>query len=104
LLGAQGIKQVLKNTGEYALEEITGLPNPKDVADLVKTGKRIVKNADEVIKITIDNLTQESVNYKLTTYFSEESHPAGGDKAKWFKSALGYTKENYDELAKQIIL
>lgn len=37
------------------------------------------------------------------TYLLEPTHPAGGSKAKWFESALGYTKNNADGLSKQIV-
>jgi hypothetical protein len=30
-------------------------------------------------------------------------HPVGGSKAKWFDQALGFTRENADKLAKQIV-
>ncbi len=32
----------------------------------------------------------------------DEAHPKGHDKAVWFRKALGFTKENMDDLAKQI--
>jgi hypothetical protein len=31
------------------------------------------------------------------------NHPAGGPKAKWFRLALGFTRENAAELARQIV-
>lgn len=31
------------------------------------------------------------------------THPDGGPKAKWFQQALGFTRENADQLAKQIV-
>jgi hypothetical protein len=69
LLGAQGIKQVLKNTGEYALEEITGLPNPKDVADLVKTGKQAVKHIDDTVQATGKAVPQTKINWPANNGF-----------------------------------
>jgi RHS repeat-associated protein len=47
--------------------------------------------------------TRQSINKKLSTYLLDETHPVGGSKAKWFKEALGFTKENMGDLAKQII-
>jgi len=44
-----------------------------------------------------------SVIDKLDRYLLEESHPVGGSKAKWFKSALGFDKSNLDQLASQIV-
>lgn len=39
----------------------------------------------------------------LTGYLLNPSHPVGGSKAAWFQKALGFTQNNADELAKQII-
>lgn len=47
--------------------------------------------------------TRESVVKKLNDYLLNPDHPAGGPKAKWFQSALGFTRENMSDLAKQII-
>jgi RHS repeat-associated protein len=49
------------------------------------------------------NPTTASVYDKLTRYLLNTEHPIGGSKAKWFKEALGYTLENMDDLAKQIV-
>ncbi len=49
------------------------------------------------------NLTRESVDDKLARYLLNMDHSIGGTKAKWFKEALGFTQENADELAKQIV-
>jgi hypothetical protein len=46
--------------------------------------------------------TNESVNDKLRRYLLDPNHPVGGDKAKWFRKALGFTQENLDDLAKQV--
>ncbi|MCL2083434.1 MAG: hypothetical protein FWH04_09430 [Oscillospiraceae bacterium] len=47
--------------------------------------------------------TRKSVEVKLNKYLLDLKHPEGGDKAKWFKEALGFTKKNSEELAKQIV-
>ncbi len=39
---------------------------------------------------------------KLTEYALNPEHPRGGHKAKVFKSALGYDKQNYENLKSQI--
>jgi hypothetical protein len=46
--------------------------------------------------------TEASVADKLDRYLLNPDHPVGGPKAKWFDRALGYTRENADDLAKQI--
>lgn len=51
----------------------------------------------------MSNPTRQSVDDKLTRYLLNMDHPVGGSKAKWFKKALGYTQDNMDDLAKQIV-
>lgn len=40
---------------------------------------------------------------KLTGYALNENHPVGGNKAKVFKSALGFTRKDAGELKQQIL-
>ena len=40
---------------------------------------------------------------KLSDYALNEDHPVGGDKAKVFKAALGFTREDAGELKQQIL-
>jgi len=47
--------------------------------------------------------TEESIGKKLKDYILNPEHPIGKQKAKWFQSALGFTRDNADELAEQII-
>ncbi len=46
--------------------------------------------------------TEESVTRKLNDYLLNPDHPAGGPKANWFRLALGFTRDNANELASQI--
>jgi hypothetical protein len=57
------------------------------------------------VKSISDSLSasMESVIDKLDRYLLNPRHPIGGHKAKWFKEALGYTRENMYELARQIV-
>ncbi|PZR05251.1 MAG: hypothetical protein DI539_25090 [Flavobacterium psychrophilum] len=48
-------------------------------------------------------LSSASVTDKLTRYILNFDHAVGKEKARWFKGALGYTLENMDDLAKQIV-
>ena len=48
------------------------------------------------------NATRASVDDKLAKYLLNPEHPVGGRKAKWFEQALGFTRENADDLARQI--
>ncbi|PAM93702.1 hypothetical protein B4N84_15610 [Flavobacterium sp. IR1] len=49
------------------------------------------------------SITEKSVADKLNNYLLNKEHPVGGSKANWFEKALGFTKQNADKLAKQII-
>jgi len=51
----------------------------------------------------IGETTEESVRIKLQDYLLNPDHTKGGPKAKWFKQALGFTRENKDDLAKQFL-
>jgi hypothetical protein len=44
-----------------------------------------------------------SVLDKLFRYTLNPDHPEGGPKAKWFEQALGFTRANIGDLAKQIV-
>ncbi|MBO0470074.1 hypothetical protein JZO66_05930 [Enterococcus sp. DIV0242_7C1] len=48
------------------------------------------------------NLTQESINSKLDGYLLNKEHPVGGSKANWFDKALGFNRNNSQQLSKQI--
>jgi hypothetical protein len=47
--------------------------------------------------------TEMSVQDKLYNYLLDPEHSVGGAKAKWFREALGFTRENMDDLARQIV-
>lgn len=47
--------------------------------------------------------TEESVEQKLLTYLLNPDHAVGKHKARWFRSALGFTQTNYEALAQQIV-
>ena len=49
------------------------------------------------------NLTRSSVHKKLMEYLLNHNHSRGKDKAIFFEKALGFTKDNADDLAKQIV-
>ncbi len=51
---------------------------------------------------SVGKATNQSVLDKLGRYLLNDSHPIGGSKSKWFREALGFTKDNIDDLAKQI--
>jgi RHS repeat-associated protein len=47
--------------------------------------------------------TAASVVDKLNRYLLNPDHPVGGSKAAWFEKALGFTRANLQDLAKQIV-
>lgn len=52
--------------------------------------------------IRISRIYQANVKEKFPKYLLDPNHPVGS-KAKWFKEALGFTKDNWKDLAKQIV-
>jgi RHS repeat-associated protein len=46
--------------------------------------------------------TGDSVREKLWNYLLNPDHKLGSAKAKWFKEALGFSRENFQDLANQI--
>ena len=50
----------------------------------------------------INDITKESIDIKLNNYLLDPTHKTGASKAQWFKEALGSTKTNADDLARQI--
>jgi predicted DNA-binding protein len=54
-------------------------------------------------KKLMDAASASSVSDKLIRYLLNFSHKTGASKAKWFKEALGFTTDNMDDLAKQIV-
>lgn len=63
---------------------------------------RLSKGAGISLK-RLPKTTAENVSNKLDTDLLESNHPAGGSKAKCIKEALGITKDNSADLAKQIV-
>lgn len=59
----------------------------------------LAHRAGQVAKIA----TRTSVNDKLARYLLNKLHPVGGSKAQWFERALGFTLNNSDDIARQII-
>lgn len=51
----------------------------------------------------LETLSRASVDDKLARYLLNASHAKGGPKAKWFDEALGFTMDNADDLARQIV-
>jgi hypothetical protein len=48
-------------------------------------------------------LSQESIIDKLWRYLLDPEHEVGGPKANWFEQALGFTRQNLADLAKQVV-
>ncbi|KZS38233.1 hypothetical protein AWE51_19545 [Aquimarina aggregata] len=54
-------------------------------------------------KSVFNSTMRSSVKDKLARYLLNLDHAVGGSKAKFFKDALGFTLDNADDLAKQIV-
>jgi len=51
----------------------------------------------------LETLSRLSVEQKLADYLLNTEHAVGASKAAWFEQALGFTKANSGELAKQLV-
>ncbi len=69
----------------------------KWAAKWFRGGRGVVKAAN-----ALEKASYAQVKDKLTRYLLNEAHPDGHDKAVWFRKALGFTKDNMDDLADQI--
>jgi len=65
-------------------------------AALYQQGKELLSRGSQAAQ------TEQSVSDKLSRYLLNPEHPVGGSKAQWFKEALGFTKDNMADLAKQV--
>jgi hypothetical protein len=54
------------------------------------------------VESEVTSLTEVSVVNKLNTYLLDPEHPIGKTKARWFETALGFIRENMNDLARQI--
>ncbi len=55
-------------------------------------------------QLELQRLSAESVKRKLDGHLlNPENTKGGAEKAEWFRQALGYTRENSDDLARQIV-
>ena len=54
-------------------------------------------------KASIEDASRASVRDKLNRYTLNLEHRRGGSKARWFQQALGFTRENSEELARQLV-
>ena len=70
-------------------------------------GSKVLRFHNEETGEAVDNLLPNLDNAminpkKLTDYALNPNHPVGGNKAKVFKSALGFEQSNSDQLLKQM--
>ncbi|MDU4960941.1 MAG: hypothetical protein E6X17_09830 [Sporomusaceae bacterium] len=69
---------------------------------LAKLLKVNTQESSKAVKAA-EQLSRESVTVKLEKYLLNVEHVDGASKAKWFEKALGFTKENASDLARQIV-
>jgi len=102
-------KQLYKNE-EAAEHNLQSTFASEDAIDICSWGGALVDYSTSrdafVAKLPITEkavkITEKSVIDKLDTYLLNKEHPVGKSKADWFEKALGFTKDNLDDLAKQI--
>jgi hypothetical protein len=98
--------------------ELSGLPavsaagaaarTVSELAALLSTRVRIflseVSGRAAAERADLQRLSEESVKKKLDGYLlNPENTKGGAEKAEWFRQALGFTRENSDDLAGQIV-
>src|SRR5262249_40407125 len=79
------------------------LPGMETLLPGYEVKNKLIQSDLQTHELWMAEQTAASVKYKLFTYLLDPDHPEGGDKAEWFRQALGFTGENADGLAKQII-
>lgn len=88
----EDIPDSLRNVVEGAIKEVGGKIKPS-------IAKRDVSGTMKMNLQTFANVPKE----KLVNYALNPTHPVGKEKAKAFKSALGYTQENSEDLRQKIL-
>lgn len=77
--------------------------NKQKYADKQKTWESVANKAGhDIMKMNLQTFAYIPKE-KLVDYALNPDHPVGKEKAKAFKSALGYTQENSEELQKKIL-
>ena len=93
----------IKNPDIEDVDKITGEIPPKIDNPLESSSTKAYTDGAGDVLNKLPKTTEESVRTKLDTYLLEPTHSACGSKAKWFKEALGFTKDNSADFAKQIM-
>ena len=99
------VAEAAGQSGAQARGAALGAAGVRQDADVnaALSGQRTGELVEGAGNSLLPKTTAESVSAKLDTYLLEPTHPVGGSKAKWFKEALGFTKDNSADLAKQIV-
>ncbi|WP_370571832.1 DUF6883 domain-containing protein [Methanomethylovorans sp.] len=84
------------------LDKTAGIENK--VGDAIDSGKALnhVGDAGNVLNQLPNFKNAKIDSRKITDYALNPNHPRGSDKARVFKSALGYDQSNADDLIEQI--
>jgi len=99
------VEKVEKDVAGSLEKKIASDAEKKAAAELEKRAASAEAKSGEKVATHVAGLpatTEASVADKLERYLLNPSHPVGGTKAKWFKAALGFTRENAGSLAAQI--
>ena len=112
-LGAVGkVGQIAKNSSKLANigkngDNIVKNNKPSDTKSATTNSNNWNNNGNDGIVVAggseiVNDITKESIDIKLNNYLLDPTHKTGATKAQWFKEALGFTKTNADDLARQI--
>jgi len=99
-------QQVLEETGEV-LESLAPMVEG-EAESLASEAQSVAPQAQAAVQgvSTTPEAAEESaasVADKLDRYLLNPEHEVGGPKADWFRQALGFTRENAADLAKQLV-
>lgn len=104
LANLQGLIYYVKTFGVFQglkMYEYLGVSNlPNSVITWIQWD---VADGDSSLDDIAASIQAKSVSDKLNNYLLNPEHEVGASKAKWFQSALGYNKNNMNDLAKQIV-
>jgi hypothetical protein len=96
---SRGIEDENKRLNNFADFAQIAIPSAEGESLITKVFNIKTISQDLLKKI----LSRASVYDKLNRYLLNPEHELGGQKAKWFEKALGFSKKNMTELAEQIV-
>lgn len=105
---APAMREMVTPEGVRVRVPIEESPARANMAKMMAEGESSSGTPPLIRKVKVGDIelpatTELSIKDKLFNYLLNPDHSKGGPKAKWFKEALGFTKGNMDELARQLV-